>query len=406
MAREANAPRHPVADTGPALAAVARAIADADGPVAVDVERAGSFRYSQRAYLIQLKRGPGPPHLVDPIAVPDVDALRTALAGSEWTLHAADQDLPSLGELGLRPSRLFDTEIAARLLGKPRVGLAALVEAELGVTLPKTHSAADWSRRPLPDAWIRYAADDVEHLIDLRSTLAAQLEAAGRSGWAAAEFERLTVLPMPHTRAEPWRRTAGTRRMRNRRQLAIVRALWEARDEVAMREDRAPFRILPNDAIAAAATARPASMAELSALEPFRHRAVQRRLARWWDAVERARALPDDLLPAGRPAEPGPPSASSWPRRNPPAAARIAAARAAIRQMHDDLGIPTENLLPPDAVRSLCWHPPADLTAEAVGQALAAAGARAWQIELCAAPVAAALVAGQAPAASPPAVMT
>src|SRR4030095_12945005 len=119
--------------------------------------------------------------------------LATALAEGEWVLHAASQDLACLAELGMKPRRLFDTELAARLAGFERVGLAALTEQLLGFTLEKHHSAADWSTRPLPQAWLSYAALDVELLVELRDALAAELIAQGKDEWAAEEFAALVA---------------------------------------------------------------------------------------------------------------------------------------------------------------------------------------------------------------------
>ena len=149
-----------IADVEGAERAAERLMAG-EGPVAVDVERASGFRYTQRAYLIQVYRRGGGLYLFDPPAIGDFSSLQIAIGDEEWVLHAASQDLPSLHEAGLRPSRIFDTELASRLLGKERVGLGAVVEDALGITLAKAHSAADWSTRPLPESWLEYAALDV-----------------------------------------------------------------------------------------------------------------------------------------------------------------------------------------------------------------------------------------------------
>src|SRR3954447_11279219 len=122
----------PLTDTPPALADACAALAAATGPVAIDAERASRYRYSSRAYLIQLRREGAGTFLVDPIGFDSLDPLQEALAGTEWILHAATQDLACLTEVGLVPSALFDTEPAGRLLGYPRVGLATLVETLLG----------------------------------------------------------------------------------------------------------------------------------------------------------------------------------------------------------------------------------------------------------------------------------
>ena len=164
-------------DTRAGLEACAAALAAGTGPVAVDAERASGIRYGQRAMLVQLKREGAGIWLVDPEALDGLAPLQEALAGVEWILHAASQDLPCLAEQGLRPDRLFDTELAARVVGLPRVGLAAVLEELLGVTLAKEHSAADWSVRPLPEAMLTYAALDVELLVPLREALIARLKA-------------------------------------------------------------------------------------------------------------------------------------------------------------------------------------------------------------------------------------
>lgn len=120
------------------------AFAGGSGPVAVDAERASGYRYGQRAYLVQLRRAGAGTALIDPVAFPDLSALGEALAGTEWVLHAASQDLPCLRDIGMRPRRLFDTELAARLAGYARVGLGVMVETLLGYSLEKGHSAVDW----------------------------------------------------------------------------------------------------------------------------------------------------------------------------------------------------------------------------------------------------------------------
>ncbi len=222
-------------------------MAAASGPVAVDAERASGYRYSQRAYLVQLRREGAGTALVDPIALPALDDLNNALADAEWILHAASQDLACLAEVGLHPQRLFDTELAGRLLGDERVALGTMVEQHLGVRLEKGHSAADWSTRPLPRDWLVYAALDVELLIALRDVLADLLAAAGKDEWARAGVRgRAQAAPPPPPRIDPWRRTSGIHTLRNRRQLAVVRSLWYARDAYAAQRDVAPGRLLPD----------------------------------------------------------------------------------------------------------------------------------------------------------------
>src|SRR5581483_4364813 len=224
---------------------------------------------SSRAYLVQLRRDGVGTALIDPIPVPNLGELQDAIGDAEWILHAANQDLPCLAELGLRPVRLFDTELAGRLLGDERVALATMTERHLGVGLEKGHSAADWSTRPLPHDWLVYAALDVELLVDLRTALADELAREGKTAWAEQEFDAVRTTPPNPPRADPWRRTSGIHRLRNRRQLAIVRALWTERDRMARDRDIAPGRLLPDSAIVEAARVNPARPRDLAALPVF-----------------------------------------------------------------------------------------------------------------------------------------
>lgn len=383
----------PVVHTERELAEVVARFTRADGPVAVDAERASGYRYGQRAYLVQLRRAGAGTALIDPIACPDLAGLDAALRDAELVFHAASQDLPCLAEVGLRPEVLFDTELAGRLLNYHRVGLGAMVESVLGLRLEKGHSAADWSTRPLPEDWLRYAALDVEVLVDLRDALAEQLDAAGKLGWAREEFAAIAAAGPPPPRTDPWRRTSGIHRARNPRALAVVRELWSTRDTIAADQDVAPGRLLPDAAIVAAATSStpPRSPTDLSALQGFTGRGARRHLAAWFRAVTRARKLPAEQLPEQSGGGDGPPPANRWADREPDAAARLSAARTAASGIAERCDLPVENLLQPDILRRLSWTPPEPITEEAITEFLRGRGAREWQIGLTAAPVAAAL---------------
>lgn len=234
-----------VIDNDEAFAAAAQELAAGQGPAAVDVERASGFRYSQRAYLVQVFRRDAGAFLFDPIGISSFAPLQEAIGAEEWVFHAASQDLPSLHELGLAPARVFDTELAARLLGYERVGLAAVVERALGIVLAKEHSAADWSTRPLPNAWLEYAELDVLHLIDVRDFIAAELEESGKTAFAAEEFEATRLRQPKPPREEPWRRLSGLHQVRGARNLAVARELWEAREEFARESDVSPAASCP-----------------------------------------------------------------------------------------------------------------------------------------------------------------
>ncbi|MGH3721090.1 MAG: HRDC domain-containing protein [Pseudonocardiaceae bacterium] len=377
--------------TAAALGTAVAVLGDGTGPVAVDTERASGYRYWQRAYLVQLRREGAGTVLIDPIGLGELSDLADVLNPLEWVLHAASQDLPCLAELGLAPAAVFDTELAARLAGLERVGLAALVEELLGYHLQKAHGAADWSQRPLPTEWLTYAALDVELLLPLRAAIAAELDAQGKSAWAAAEFEAVRNAGPPIPRADPWRRTSGMHRVHKPRALAVVRELWYARDQLARLRDIAPSRVLPDAAIIDAALTDPPDEAALLSRPVFSGRSQRRHVKTWLAAIQAARVMPAGELPSLRAQGEGPPPLNRWPDRDPAAAVRLAAARATLTEIAEHHRLPLQNLLTPDVVRRLCWEPPEPLDAAAVERELVAGGARRWQRDLTAHPLAAAL---------------
>lgn len=375
-----------VVDTPDALEAAVRALADAEGPVAIDAERASGYRYSQRAYLIQLRRGDSGTWLVDPVAFgQSLPQLAEVLDTEEWILHAATQDLPCLGEVGLRPTRLFDTELAGRLLGLPRVGLATLVEQVVGQRMRKEHSAADWSTRPLPASWLEYAALDVEVLDELRDHLAAELTSAGKDEWARQEFEHLLGFT-PTVRTEQWRRTSGVHKLRGRRAVGAAKALWEARDAIARQRDVTPGKILPDSAVVAAAAALPTNRAALLGTPGFRGRGAERYVNRWLEAIDRALALPENELPSRTARHEGPPHPRTWVDKDPVADRRYKSARESTVALAEEHHLPVENLVTPDHVRRSMWTPPSTRDPEeltvALDEQLTALGSRPWQVEL------------------------
>lgn len=357
---------------------VAEAIGRGEGPIAIDAERASGYRYGQRAYLVQIKREGSGLWLIDPIACPDLTPVAEAIGDAEWILHAATQDLACLADVGLRPRQLFDTELAGRLLGLPRVGLAAVLEHYLGISLAKEHSAVDWSTRPLPEPWLRYAALDVEVLGELRNLMGADLWSQGKSDWAREEFEALLGWT-PQARPDPWRRTSGINKVRSRRGLAVVRELWQARDAIAVERDISPGRLLPDAVLVEVALAEPHTPADLP-----RNRAVARYQRQWLAAVRRAHELPDTRLPERTLPNDGPPPPKAWADKNPLAAARLAATRAQLMAFGEEHTIPVENVCSPDPLRRVVWSPPAEWTEEAFASALAEHGVRSWQREIVA----------------------
>lgn len=376
----------PVVDSERGLLEAARAIAAGEGPVALDAERASGYRYGQRAYLVQLRREGSGTWLIDPIACPDLTPLNEAIGGAEWILHAATQDLPCLAEVGLTPRQLFDTELAGRLLGLPRVGLAAVVEHYLQLTLAKEHSAVDWSTRPLPEPWLRYAALDVEVLVDLRNLMGVDLAAQGKAEWARQEFDALLSFTGPPAKVDPWRRTSGMHRVRHRRTAALVRELWEARDLIAQDRDLSPGRVLPDAVLVELATAAPTKAAEL----PDSHRSVRRYQRQWLDAIRRAQSLPESQLPPMTLRSDGPPPQRAWAERDAVAAARLTMTREALTAFATEHALPVENVLSPDPLRRVIWSPPDDRSDEGFAAALSSLGARRWQTAIVAPMIAAA----------------
>ena len=383
--------------TDGAVLSAAELLASGHGPFAVDAERASGFRYSNRAYLIQIRRAGAGTVLLDPVGGSGdrVEALRSiadVLSTDLWILHAADQDLPCLAEVGMRPPALYDTELAGRLAGYDRVNLAAMVGRLLGLGLAKGHGAADWSKRPLPPAWLNYAALDVEVLLDLQTAVARVLADQGKTEWAAQEFEYLRTAGPAPPRRDRWRRTSGIHKVRDPRALAAVREMWTVRDEIARRRDIAPGRILPDSSIIAAAIADPKTVDDLNALPIFGGPRQRRSADTWLAALTRARDNPE---PPSSPEPPnGPPPVSRWHRRKPEASARLKAAREGLADLSERVGVPTENLVSPELVRRLCWDwqggDDSDERSREEQMAVAGdidaflrdGGARPWQLEL------------------------
>ena len=392
----------PVIDTASKFQDALAQLSQGHGPFAVDAERASGFRYSARAYLIQIKRNDGGLHLIDPIPFGPGHELFTQLNSlmntNEVILHASTQDLPCLRELGISPIKLFDTELAGRIAGLPRVGLGPLLETLMGVSLAKEHSAADWSARPLPNEWLTYAALDVELLVELRDRMYEILKSSNKLSWALEEFAAiLKALPAP-PRVDPWRRTSGMHKVKRRDQLAIIKELWIARDKVAAEQDIAPGKLLNDSAIVELAMAAAVTKKEFEkALRPLGLRARWlEHLPLWLSSISVALSLPEDQWPAMRTNADTLPPIKLWRDKFPEKYAPLSHARAVIELIAQENEIPVENLITPEYVRRVCWKPPTGatevLSLQAVERALIELGARQWQINLVAPALALALL--------------
>ena len=376
--------------TPEALNNATEVLAAASGLFAVDAERASGFKYSQRAYLIQVHRRGTPIFLIDPAALaPDIaDApqaffkLAAVMQAAPWILHSASQDLPCLLEIGISCPQLFDTELGSRIAGFERVGLGAVCERLLGLRLAKEHSAVDWSIRPLHADWLNYAALDVDVLPDLHEALVAELEYQGKLEWALQEFAHTLEMKKRDPKVDRWRGMSGMQHLRDQRSLAIARELWTTREAIAAKVDVSPGRLIPDASIVAVVQNPPKSRPELAGFKAFNGRARSTYLDAWWDALDKGlhtRDLPPVKLPTV-----GIPNHRNWPQRYPEADARLQAAKAVISKVSELHGVPAENILKPDSLRELCFTPPATNDLAALVAALLNLGARHWQIELVA----------------------
>lgn len=366
-------------------------LAAGSGPIAVDAERASGYRYSSRAFLIQIKRNNGGLHLIDPIPFgldsPYFARLNDLLQGEEVILHASTQDLPCLREVGINPSLLFDTELAGRLIGLPRVGLGALVESLLDIALAKEHSAQDWSIRPLPEDWLNYAALDVELLIELRDEIEKLLIEKKKLKWAEQDFASILAAPPTPKRIDPWRRTSGVHKLKKRNQLAVVKSLWEARDDLAAHLDISPGRVLSDAAIStialAAGVAPMSSKRELEkVLRPIGLRARWfENTPRWIKAIDAALALNEDEMPPLKSKSDALPPIKIWRERFPEKYIPLSHAKFNFSLKAEELELPVENLLTPELLRQICWRLPDPAEVE---QLLLTMGARPWQVEIAA----------------------
>ena len=358
-------------------------LAQGNGPFAIDAERASGYKYSQRAYLIQIKRTDGGLHLIDPVAFshphPLFAKLNELIGSDEVILHASTQDLPCLREIGLNPTVLFDTELGGRLAGLPRVGLGPLVETQLGFSLAKEHSAVDWSTRPLPKDWLTYAALDVELLVELRGKIAQLLNEKKKLGWAEQEFASI-LAQKPHApRKDPWRRTSGMHKIKKQNHLAIIKALWIARDEIARDADIAPGKILTDNAICELAMSTPVDRKSFEkALRPLGVRARWlENVDLWLVTIAKVMSEPESAWPELRPPSDSLPPIKIWRDKFPLKFAHLSHARAGIDALAELHALPSENLITPEFVRRICWEEPRD-----VPRALLELGARPWQIEI------------------------
>lgn len=375
-----DTPRLPVhyVDSGQQLELLTGALEGYIGHIGLDAERASGFRYSNQAYLIQIAIPGLGIYLIDPLPlreIPEFSKFREILGSKSWILHAATQDIPCLLDLGIAPTALFDTELAAKLVGLKRVGLSAISQELLDFELAKEHSASDWSIRPLTQEMLSYAALDVDVLQDLHDALTQKLSDLGRKDWANQEMHKLTSFRPKEQASQPWRSLPGVSKFREVRQLQIAAGLWLVRDKIAQEQDVAPGKLIPDRSISFVAQLRPKTKAELASQKEFIGRASRKLLDHWWKAIVDSESLALELKPALD--ENHMPNHKIWERKFPDAHQRLERVRPNVIQLAEEIGIPQEVLISPEVIRRICFSPEADSAAQ-----LKKLGARSWQIEL------------------------
>lgn len=360
------------------------------GPIAIDAERASGYKYSQRAYLIQLYRINGGLHLIDPIAIKDKSLwqkFNDNFANLEWVIHASTQDLPCLLELGLNPQSLFDTELGARIAGSPRVGLGALAESLLEFQLAKEHSAVDWSIRPLKPEWLTYAALDVDVLLDIREKVEQILIEKNKLDWAKQDFSAILssfkLKQNDQPKIDRWRKTSGMHKVRDRLTMTIIKDLWLDRDQLAQELDIAPGRILNDEAIIEIATKKPNTIEAITKVIGWRSKIQSPPYARWLAQLNNSLSTSIEKQVELRVQSNNLPPMKVWKERNPLGYARLSHARSNIAALALELDLPVENLVTPELVRKLCWELPKNDQSsyeKYVAEQLKQMGARDWQI--------------------------
>jgi ribonuclease D len=336
--------------------------------LAVDTEAAGYHRYADSVCLLQLSTRDRT-WVIDALAV-DLGLMKQTFADAkhEIVIHDAEYDLRLLSrDYDIHVARLFDTKLAAQLLGEPSIGLASLIGKYLGIRLDKKHQRADWAQRPLPVELLEYAASDTRHLLELRDRLAEALRNAGRLHWAEEEFDLRNSPSFAPEDPDAYLRIKNIRDLVPR-QLAVLREIHAWRDRLARDRDVAPFRILSSEVMVAVARRMPHSPADLNGTSGV-DAAGQRHARELVEAVERARQLPDDALPV----RPRPPRRPPVDREFEALIDRLKSAR---DRQADELGLDRGFLMPRQQLEEIAAAQPAT-----PGQLREMSGVRNWQVE-------------------------
>lgn len=432
-----------VIDTLEAYKEYCNLLASGSGSLAADAERASGFRYGHEDWLIQFKRKGAGIGLLDPIALGklgvDWHEFNEVVGDAPWIIHDSMQDLPGFFDIGLCPRALFDTEIAAKLLGRKRFGLSSVTEYYLGLTLAKEHSAADWSYRPLPRDWRNYAALDVELLIELEEVMSGELKKQGKLLWANQEFAHLlskgAQKKAPHP--NPWLRISHISvLMHDKIGLMIAKELWQKRDELARQYDIAPTLLLSDAAIIEAGKRKPSNSREFRSIRILNERVrihtgseqdkmferyapIQRKIKpNVWknvieDAINRAKSGEVAIIDYAQSSngeddcgcsnessliaknvqdaqesqdvqesQAAPRSMKYWREHHPKRYERLQNVKRSLIKISEDTHTPSEVIIKPQIIRNLCWQD--DVEHINVKEFLDEQGARMWQSDLIA----------------------
>lgn len=341
--------------------------------VALDTEAASFHRFHDRIYLVQLSTR-SLTAVIDPLGVGDLTPIGDLLADPaiEVIFHDADYDLRLFDkQFGFRATHLFDTRIAAQFLNEPGIGLGALLAKYFDVTADKRFQRADWSARPLSPPMLDYAAGDTVHLCELRDILLEQLDAMGRTEWVAEEFENLEKIRWTGGGEGPetaFLRLKGAKALQ-RRELAILRELYNWREETSARLDRASFRVLGNEVLFALAQQPVHSLEELGRVKGVGQEGAQRRGNEILAAIAKGEAIPERDLPrVDRPARRVP---------DPAFEARVEALKHRRNRLAEELQLAPGVLCPNGTLEAIARAEPADMAALATIPEM-----RRWQVKV------------------------
>lgn len=387
--------------TADELEKAAHMLANGHGPLAVDTERASAYRYGDRAFLLQVKRTGSGLFLIDTeVCRSDMGLLAPAINRLTWIIHSARTDLPALLDMGLIPRRLLDTELGGRIAGLKKVNLGDMVDGLVGYRLAKEHGHENWSRRPLPEEWLDYAALDVECLLELCTAVAGLLSELDRFTWWAEEcdFIRASIFADAPS-VKPSLRVKGINNLSTPAQRELAFTLARERDRRARLVDRSPHRVLSNSDLVAIARKNPRTIQEMMDIAHFRS---ARNARSWWSVIHEDRdktsTSPSEKTPSRFLTHDNTVTASRQQVHN--SDARYAGGRRfpnserghkaeqlyslcseAINTVSDETGIAHEVIIAPQIVRLMAWHFSSKPKAPAadIDMFFARHGVRRWQ---------------------------